>query len=179
MKSIKSYEDFTNEEINWKKGVATAALGASLLGGMQSCGPTAEDTKKEQIVKFNKELDSLQSITPEDLIMQLNKNIETTPSLSQLYTNSPESYNSQIATFYDSKSKELVDFILDIMIYKGIIKDKNISIEEFQKFVDRIRDNKSDEFDDLIIQSFDKIVEYQRKFIEYDRQSGYLRKTNW
>ena len=30
MKQIKTYQDFTNEEIDWKKGIATAALGASL-----------------------------------------------------------------------------------------------------------------------------------------------------
>lgn len=30
MKKIKSYEDFMNEEINWRKGLAGAAIGASL-----------------------------------------------------------------------------------------------------------------------------------------------------
>lgn len=30
MEKIKSYKEFTNEEINWRKGMATAALGASL-----------------------------------------------------------------------------------------------------------------------------------------------------
>ena len=179
MKKIKSYGEFINEEINWKKGLATAALGASLLGGVQSCGPDDEQVKQEQIVKFDNKLDSIQSITPEDMIIQLNKSRQTIPSLNKLYSDSPESYNSQIATFYDSKSKELVDFILDIMIYKGIIKDKNISISQFQEFIDRIKQGEMDEFDNLIIQTFDKIVEYQQKFIEYDRQSGYMRKTNW
>ena len=37
MKTIKKYEDFINEEINIKKALAGAALGASLLGGMSSC----------------------------------------------------------------------------------------------------------------------------------------------
>ena len=30
MKTLKSYQDFTNEEIDWKKGIVTTALGASL-----------------------------------------------------------------------------------------------------------------------------------------------------
>ncbi len=30
MRNIKSYKDFANEEVNWRKGMATAALGASL-----------------------------------------------------------------------------------------------------------------------------------------------------
>jgi hypothetical protein len=183
MKKIKNYQEFTNEEINWKKGVATAALGASLLGGIQSCGPTEQEIKQkekqEQLTKFINQRDIIQSITPEDMIIQLNKNIETIPSLNQLYSNSPESYNSQIATFYQSESNDLVDFILDIMIYKGIIKDKNISVEEFQEFVNRVRNNKTDEFDELIVNAFDKLVENQQRFLEYDRQSGYLRKSSF
>ena len=46
MKNIKTYEDFCNEEINLKKAVVGAALGASLLGGMSSC-------KKEDIKPCN------------------------------------------------------------------------------------------------------------------------------
>ena len=178
MKNIKNYQEFTNEEINWKKGLATAALGASLMGGVTSCGPnkeeTKEETKKEQLIEFNRELDNM--ITPERLVISFDNNIKRTPELTKIYSD-PDLYNSQIATFYDSRSKELVDFIIDIMIYKGIIKDRNISISDLQEFIDRIRTNKQDEFDQLILDSFDKIVEYQQKFIEYDRNSGILRKS--
>jgi len=34
---IKKYDNFCNEEINWKKVAVGTALGASLLGGMTSC----------------------------------------------------------------------------------------------------------------------------------------------
>jgi hypothetical protein len=179
MRKIKKYQEFTNEEINWKKGIATAALGASLLGSMTSCGPNQEQIRQEQLTKFINQRDSIQSITPEDLIIQLNKSIETIPSMKQLYSDSPESYNSQIATFYQTESNELVDFILDIMIYKGIIKDKNISIEEFESLISRIKNNKTDEFDNLMIESFDKIIDNQQKFLEYDEKSGYLRKSSF
>lgn len=43
MRNIKKYEDFFNEEINLRKGLMGAALGASLIGGMTSC-----DNKKPQ-----------------------------------------------------------------------------------------------------------------------------------
>ena len=93
MKKIKKYEEFTNEEINWRKGLATAALGASLMGGIQSCDSNKEEeTKKEQIVDFNRELDSIQNITPEDLMVQFNKSIESSPSLS-VYSESPDLYS--------------------------------------------------------------------------------------
>jgi hypothetical protein len=179
MKKIKKYEEFTNEEINWRKGLATAALGASLMGGIQSCDSNKEEeTKKEQIVDFNRELDSIQNITPEDLIVQFNKSIESSPSLS-VYSESPDLYNSQIATFYDSKSKELVNFIIDILIYKGVLKDRNVSIHELEEFIERIKTGSGDEFDNLILETFNKVIEYQKKFIEYDRKSGSLRKTNF
>ena len=43
MRNIKKYEDFVNEEINLRKGLMGAALGASLIGGITSC-----DNKKTQ-----------------------------------------------------------------------------------------------------------------------------------
>jgi hypothetical protein len=178
MNKVKTYEQFINEEINWRKGLATAALGASLMGGITSCGPNTEETKKEQLVEFNREIDSIQNITPEDLIIQFNKSIESSPSLS-VYSESPDLYNSQVATFYNTKSQELVEFIIDVLIYKGILKDRNVSIEELKNFIERIQSGQKDEFDNLILDVFNKVIEYQQKFLEYDRKSGDLRKNNW
>lgn len=48
MKKIKNYQEFTNEEINWKKGLATAAIGASMMGGMTSC--------EKEVIKPNQEI---------------------------------------------------------------------------------------------------------------------------
>jgi hypothetical protein len=46
MKTIKTYEDFVNEEINLRKGLMGAALATSLMGGMTSC--------KKEIIEPNK-----------------------------------------------------------------------------------------------------------------------------
>jgi hypothetical protein len=56
MNKVKTYEQFINEEINWRKGLATAAIGASLLGGMTSCNkeviePNQIETTQEQTFK--------------------------------------------------------------------------------------------------------------------------------
>lgn len=51
MKNIKSYEDFCNEEINLKKALAGAALGASLMGGMTSCKKTDIEPIQQEILK--------------------------------------------------------------------------------------------------------------------------------
>lgn len=48
MKKIKSYGEFTNEEINLKKGVATAALGASLLGAASCNEPEKSYTSSTE-----------------------------------------------------------------------------------------------------------------------------------
>jgi hypothetical protein len=50
MKKIKKYQEFTNEEINWKKGIATATIGASLMGGMTSCSKEDIKPNTEQII---------------------------------------------------------------------------------------------------------------------------------
>ena len=59
MKKIKNYQDFTNEEINLKKTLAGAALGASLAIGNPSFATT--DIKKNQTDK-TVEVDSVQKI---------------------------------------------------------------------------------------------------------------------
>jgi DNA-directed RNA polymerase subunit F len=84
-----------------------------------------------------------------------------------------------VATFYNTKSQELVEFIIDVLIYKGILKDRNVSIEELKNFIERIQSGQKDEFDNLILDVFNKVIEYQQKFLEYDRKSGDLRKNNW
>lgn len=61
MRYIKTYEqhrDLTNEEINLKKALVGAALGASLMGGMTSCKkedikPVKEPTEQVQSVKVD------------------------------------------------------------------------------------------------------------------------------
>ena len=60
MRKIKNYQEFTNEEINWRKGLATAAIGASLMGVMTSCNkedirPNQEITNPYQSFSFGGE----------------------------------------------------------------------------------------------------------------------------
>jgi len=77
MRRIKNYEDFTNEEINWKKGVATAALGASLLGGMQSC-QTDDELFRARVQQYGFSDDEISNmrkhfnfkLSPDDLVVK-------------------------------------------------------------------------------------------------------------
>lgn len=58
MKRIRNYEDFMNEELNFRKALVGAAIGASVLGGMSSCNkedikPNIELTIKQNLLKGN------------------------------------------------------------------------------------------------------------------------------
>jgi len=47
MRNVKTYEDFCNEEINWKKGIAGAAIGAGLAFGSPAKGQSSPHTPNE------------------------------------------------------------------------------------------------------------------------------------
>ena len=70
MRKIKTYEDFVNEELNWKKAVAGAALGASLLGGMSSCKKT--DIKPTQIPVEQTSTSTSNTPTPVNIVCYIN-----------------------------------------------------------------------------------------------------------
>ena len=59
MKNIKSYEDFCNEEINWKKAAAGVALGAGLALGSPS---DAISQTSNDVIKYEKPI-SLSFVT--------------------------------------------------------------------------------------------------------------------
>ena len=69
MRNIKNYEDFISEEINLKKTLAGAALGASLAIGNPSFATT--DIKKNQTDK-TVEVDSVQKIESSDIDIPIN-----------------------------------------------------------------------------------------------------------
>jgi hypothetical protein len=53
MRKVKNYQEFTNEEINIRKALVGAALGASVLGGMTSCNKEDIKPKIELSIKQN------------------------------------------------------------------------------------------------------------------------------
>ena len=69
MRNIKNYEDFISEEINLKKALAGAALGASLAINNPSFATT--DIKKNQTDK-TVEVDSVQKIESSDIDIPIN-----------------------------------------------------------------------------------------------------------
>lgn len=82
MKSIKSYEDFCNEEINWKKALTGAAM-ASTLGGVTSCDepmgktPTSDNLSYEDSIKFQKYKDSTYNAIMNKIEQDKNKELDS------------------------------------------------------------------------------------------------------
>ena len=71
MKTIKTYEDFVNEEINLRKGLMGAALATSLMGGMTSCNK--EDI--EPITSTPAPSCNCGTIVDDDIVFDTNNNM--------------------------------------------------------------------------------------------------------
>jgi hypothetical protein len=67
MKTLKTYEDFCNEEINWKKAAAGVALGAGLAFGnpTDAISQTKDSTLTQRVDSEIVEIDSIKSINRE------------------------------------------------------------------------------------------------------------------
>lgn len=74
---IKSYQNFTNEELNWKKGLAGAALGASLAFSSPSLAKGQEMVDKIESVTKSKSSDD----TLNDILSEIKLNIGSTDSV--------------------------------------------------------------------------------------------------
>ncbi len=77
MKNIKKYQDFVNEEINWRKGLAGAALGTSLALSSPNFAKGQDDVNKiESITKSQKSSDTLLRV----ILDEIHSNINSTDS---------------------------------------------------------------------------------------------------
>jgi len=99
MKSIKSYNEFTNEEINWRKGLAGAALGASLAISSPNIAKGQEMVDKIETVT-NRSKSSDQKLNA--ILDEIRSNIKSTDStkyvelFSKLSTHLSKEYGYEI-----------------------------------------------------------------------------------
>lgn len=110
MKQIKTYQDFTNEEIDWKKGIATAALGASLAISSPSYSKGKEMVDKIETVVSKQQS---QDVVLDGILKEIKSNINNTDSAKyvELY-NKLSSHLSQQYGF-EIKAKEIPKFTED------------------------------------------------------------------
>ncbi len=133
MRRIKNYEDFTNEEINWKKGLATAAIGASLLT-TPGCEPSEaekyyarknkeyqdsldyEDHMSDLVYKTeNSRKDNVRSATLPLMILNKPKgfSVEAPKTITVFYTNygQPGSDEYKFISIVDQNINKIIDTV--------------------------------------------------------------------
>ena len=78
----------------------------------------------------------------------------------------PEMIQDQAAYTYHAESEDLIKLVVDMLVYKKIVGHGEVSVSKLESFVDRIRNNKGDKIDNMIVQSFDLAVQYEQTYLE-------------
>ncbi len=92
MKRIKNYEDFVQEELDWKKAISGAALGASLAFGNPDVAHSQQPTQTE--ISIQQEVDFLQvvevdsSMTKEQIQKLITTKLYSSPTV-RMTSNTP------------------------------------------------------------------------------------------
>jgi hypothetical protein len=85
----------------------------------------------------------------------------------------PEMIQSQAAYTYHAESEDLIKLVVEMLVYKKIVTSKGVSINELQSFVDRVRSDKSDKIDTMIIESFDLAIQYEETYLKLKPSNYY------
>ena len=140
---------------------------------LTSCGKSEEEKKETQILKFETKLRDITEVSPDTTYLYtlktLNERNADPKSAFSKWT--PEMIQDQAAYTFHSESEDLIKMVVEMLIYKKIVTSRGVSINELQSFVDRVRDNKSDKIDTMIIESFDLAIQYEQTYLELKPQT--------
>ena len=105
MKTLKSYQDFTNEEIDWKKGIVTTALGASLAMSTPSLAKGDDVINKIETVS-NKAKNSDDEVL-NNILSEIRSNIKSTDSTKYIELFNKLSSHLSKEYGYEIKAREI------------------------------------------------------------------------
>lgn len=123
-----------------------------------SCNNTKNDEFKYEY--FQNRYENITKISPHDINFKFLEMCldDNTP----FYEYSQEMINRQCAASFRIGSEELVELIVDILIYKKILNnDKEYSLNELKSFINRIQNNSKDKFDKIVVESFELAIDYK------------------
>jgi uncharacterized protein with PQ loop repeat len=105
MNTIKSYNEFTNEEIDWKKGIVTTALGASLAMSTPSLAKGDDVINKIETVS-NKAKNSDDEVL-NNILSEIRSNIKSTDSTKYIELFNKLSSHLSKEYGYEIKAREI------------------------------------------------------------------------
>jgi hypothetical protein len=132
---------------------------------------SCDNTKKEkqlQTMKFETKLKDITEVSPDTMYVRTleilaDKQNEPNSGFSNW---TPEMIQEQAAYTYHSTSEDLIKLVVDMLVYKKMIGHGEVSVSELESFVDRVRNNKGDKIDNMIVQTFDLAIQYEQTYLE-------------
>ena len=119
---------------------------------------------------FEKRYEEITLTPPEKLCTMFLERCNTSDANSPFSKYTPEKINSQFATIYQSASKEHLKLVIDILIYKEVLKNKEQSINDLRHYVEKIDKSESDKLDRIVIKSFDFAVKYKTEQLRIESE---------
>lgn len=119
---------------------------------------------------FEKRYEEITFSPPERLCSSFLEKCNTKDENSPFSKYTPVMINRQFSAFYRLASEEHLKLVIDILIYKEVIKNKEQSINDLRHYVDNINKSESDNLDRIVIKSFDFAVKYKAEQLRIEHQ---------
>jgi hypothetical protein len=119
---------------------------------------------------FEKRYEEITLTPPEKLCLMFLERCNTEDANSTFSKYTPEMINRQNSAFFRLASEEHLKLVVDILIYKEVLKNKKKSIEDLQQYIDKINKSESDNLDRIVIKSFDFAVKYKAEQLRIESE---------
>jgi len=134
---------------------------------LTSCDNT-EKEKQLQTMKFETKLKDINEVSPDTMYVHTLEILTTKKNEPNSGFNgwSFEMIQDQAAYTYHAESEDLIKLVVDMLVYKKMVGHGEVSVSELESFVDRVRNNKGDKIDNMIVQAFDLSIQYEQTYLE-------------
>ena len=119
---------------------------------------------------FEKRFEELQRVSPEKISLSFLEKCDSKNENAPFKNYTPQMINSQLAHIYKSATEDHLKLIIDILIYKEVLKNKKVSIEDLKPIVYGIENKETDKLDKIVIKSFELALNYTSEQIRIENQ---------
>ncbi len=123
---------------------------------------------KNKTEHFEERYEEITLTPPEKLCLDFMELCNIADSNSEFSKYTLEMKKRQYAIFFRSASEEHLKLVVDILIYKEVLKNKEKTIKELQQYIYKINKSENDKLDRIVIKSFDFAVKYKTEQLRLD-----------
>lgn len=119
---------------------------------------------------FEKRFKVINQTPPEKLTLLFLEQCNDKSESNSFKDYTPELINSQINHFYKSAIENNLKLIIDILIYKEILKNKKATIEDLRPIIYKLESDKTDKLNSIVLKSFDYVLTYSDDLIDINNE---------